>query len=111
MAGNRFHNYVACFVEGFLIGLFFEASQKIGRPADPVSVLKTATLAFCNAMQPFTDSSECSSDVNFFFTLVIIVLVISLVLTIWKTKNKTLGLVVFFAGIVVPVFLITISGI
>jgi len=111
MAGTRVQNYIACFVEGLLIGLFFEASQKIGRPADPVSVLKTATIAFCNAMQPFTDSSECRSDVNFFYTLVIIVLIISLVLTIWKTKNKALGLVVFFAGIVVPVFLVTVLGI
>ena len=111
MAGTRVQNYIACFVEGLLIGIFYEASQIVGRPADPVSVLKTATLAFCNAMQPFTDSAECSSDANFFFTLVIIVLVISLVLTIWKTKNKAFGLVLFFVGIIVPIFLITISGI
>ena len=111
MAGTRVQNYIACFVEGLLIGIFYEASQIVGRPADPVSVVKTATLAFCNAMQPFTDSAECRSDANVFFTVVIIVLVISLVLTIWKTKNKALGLVLFFTGIVVPVFLFTVIGI
>ena len=111
MVGTRVQNYIACFVEGLLIGIFYEASQKIGRPADPASVLRDATIAFCNAMQPVTNSSECISNVNFFYTLVIIVLIISLVLTIWKTKNKALGLVVFFAGIVVPVFLVTVLGI
>jgi hypothetical protein len=111
MVGTRLQNYIACFVEGLLIGIFYEASQKIGRPADPASVLRDATIAFCNAMQPFTNSSVCISDVNFFYTVLIVVLLIALVLTILKTKNKAFGLVLFFAGIVVPVFLVTVIGI
>jgi len=111
MVGTRVQNYIACFVEGLLIGIFYEASQKIGRPADPASVLRDATIAFCNAIQPVTNSSECISNVNFFYTVLIVVLLIALVLTILKTKNKAFGLVLFFVGIIVPIFLITISGI